>query len=94
MAVLARYFCLCDYLAKNKLLYPKQFGFQTRDSTEHAIVQFVNQILESFERNKYTLDVFINLSKAVDTLNTSSKLELNGATLRKRSRLKNYLSNK
>ena len=94
MAVLAGYFCLCDYLAKNKLLYPKQFGFQTRDSTEHAIVQFVNQLLESFGRNKYTLDVFIDLSKAVDTLNTSSKLELNGATVRNRSRFKNYLSNK
>ena len=68
---LASYICLCDYLAKYKFLYPKQFGFQTRHSTEHAIIQFVNQIIESFECNKYILGVFIDLSKAVDTLNTS-----------------------
>ena len=45
---------LYQYLTENKILYPKQFGFQTGHSTEHAIVQLVDQILESFQRNKYT----------------------------------------
>ena len=33
--------------------------------TEHAIVQLVDPIIESFEYNKYTLGVFIDLSKAL-----------------------------
>ena len=48
---------LYQYLAGNKIPYPKQFGFQMGHSTEHVIVQLVDQILESFEYNKYTLSV-------------------------------------
>ena len=84
------------YLTENKILYPKQFGFQTGHSTEHAIVQLVDQILESFEYNKYTLGVFIDLSKAFDTVDHSillKKLELYGVTDRNHSWFKNYLSN-
>ena len=50
---------LYQYLTEDKILYPKQFGFQTGQSTEHAVVQLVDQIFESFEYNKYTLGVFI-----------------------------------
>ena len=88
---------LYQYLTENKILYPKQFGFQTGHSTEHAIVQLVDQILESFENNKYTLGVFIDLSKAFDTVDHSillKKLELYGVTDRNHSWFKNYLSNR
>ena len=66
-------------------------------STEHAILQLIDQILESFECNKYTLGVFINLSKAFDTVDHSillKKLELYGVTDRNHSWIKNYLSNR
>ena len=53
---------LYQYLTENKILYPKEFGFQTGHSTEHAIVQFVDQILESFEYSKYTLGVWVFFS--------------------------------
>ena len=62
---------LYQNVTENKILYPEQFGFQTRDSTEHAIVQLVDQILESFEYNKYTPDVFIDLSIAFKTVDHS-----------------------
>ena len=41
-----------------------KFGFQEGHSTEHAIVQLVDQIRNSFESKQYTLGVFIDLSKA------------------------------
>ena len=41
------------------MLYEKQFGFQTAHSTDHAIIQLVNEISKSFEEDKFTLGVFI-----------------------------------
>ena len=51
------------------MLYEKQFGFQCNHSTDHAISQLVSEILHSFDDNKFTLGVFIDLSKAFDTVN-------------------------
>ena len=88
---------LYQYLTENKILYLDQFGFQTGHSTEHAIVQLVDQILESFEYNRYTLGVFIDLSKAFDTVDHSvllKKLELYGITDRNHLWFKNNLSNR
>ena len=67
-----------------KLLYSKQFGFQTgisSISTEHAIVKLVDQIYKSFEKYHYTLGVFIDLSKSFDTVDHTiliRKLEMYG----------------
>ena len=79
---------LYQYLTENKILYPKQFGFQTGHSANHVIVQLVDQVLESFEYNKYALGVFIDLSKPFDTVDHSillKKLELCGVTDRNHS---------
>ena len=70
---------LYKYLTTEKLLYSKQFGFQTGLSTEHAIVKLVDQIYKSFEKDHYTLGVFIDLSKAFDTVDRTiliRKLEM------------------
>ena len=34
-------------------------------STEHAIAQLVDQIYEAFEKNEYTLGVFIDLRLSI-----------------------------
>ena len=88
---------LYQNVTENKIVYHKQHGFQKGHSTEHAIAQLVDQILESFEYNKCTLGVFMDLSKAFDTVDHSillKKLELYGVTDRNHSWSKNYLSNR
>ena len=88
---------LQKYLKDQNVLYNKQFSFRTGHSTEHAIAQFVDQIYEAFEKNEYTLGVFIDLSKAFDTVDHSillKKLELYGITDRNYAWIKSYLSNR
>ena len=57
-----------NHLDSKGLLYEKQFGFQRNNSTEHAILQFTRDITDSFEKGEYTLGVFIDLSKAFNTV--------------------------
>ena len=59
---------LYKHLTDNSILYKKQFGFQEGHSTEYTIVQLVKQIRNSFKSNHYILGVFVDLSKAFDTV--------------------------
>ena len=70
-----------NYFVENKLLFPKQFGFQINSSTEHAILELVRNITKSFEKSEYVLGLFIDLKKAFDTVNHEillHKLKLHG----------------
>ena len=40
------------YFVENNLLFPKQFGFQNNALTEHAILELVCNITNSFEKKK------------------------------------------
>ena len=66
---------LYKFLVENNILYQKPFGFQNAHSTEHAIPQLVNQIREAFSQGKYTLGIFLDLSKTFNTVNHNVLLE-------------------
>ena len=71
------------YLTDQKILHPRQFGFQKSHSTEHAIAQLVDQIYESFENDNNTIGIFVDLSKVFDTADYTiflKKLEIYGIT--------------
>ena len=63
------------YLTENNLLYKKQFVFQKGHATDHATVQLANQIHKMFNKNIYTLRVFIDLPTVFDTVNNKIRLK-------------------
>ena len=60
---------LFNHLSEHNLVYQKQFGFQQGHSTEHAVMQLIDQINDKFESSCFTLDILIDLSNAFDTVN-------------------------
>ena len=69
-----------NHLSEHNLLYQKQFGFQQGHSMEHATIQLIDQINDKFSNYYFTLGIFIDLSKAFDTLHHQILI----------SKLKNY----
>ena len=60
------YNILYEYALQNNLLCKKQFGFQGSNWTDHVVIQLNSQIVDAFNENKYTLGIFIDLSKTFD----------------------------
>ena len=54
---------LYDYFIVNKVLLNKQFGFRAGHSTEHALLELIDQMCHSFNDKYYFLGIFIDLSK-------------------------------
>ena len=63
------YYRTYQYFKENDMLFPRQFGFQVKYSTHHSILNLTDDILTSFEKDQFTLGVFIDLSKAFYTIN-------------------------
>ena len=57
-----------EFLEHTQQLYASQYGFRKKHSCETAIAELVAEIVKNMEEKKYTLGVFLDLSKAFDTL--------------------------
>ena len=69
------------FLNKNNQIYHRQYGFRAKHSCEHAIGDLVSHVLKNQQQNRYTAALFLDLSKAFDTLNHDlllKKLDLYG----------------
>ncbi len=88
---------LSKYLETNSLISPNQFGYREKMSTEDAIVQIVEDSKNALNQKKHTAVVFLDLSKAFDTvqheilLQYLSKLNLGPSAV---SLISNYISNR
>ena len=66
---------LTDYLEENKLLCPRQFGFRKKHSTELATSLLIDDMRKEVDCGKLVGVVFIDLSKAFDTLDHALLLD-------------------
>ena len=86
---------LVHYFEKFNLFYKYQFGFRTNHSTEHALIEIVDQIRLSIDKDQLTCGIFIDLSKAFDTVNHDillDKLDNYGIRGKALSLFRSYLS--
>ena len=65
---------LYGYLESHNILYPLQFGFRQKCSTNHALIQITESIRNSIENNEFGCGIFIDLKKAFGTVNHSIPL--------------------
>ena len=56
------------FIDKCNILSPSQYWFRSSMSTTEALFDLVEEITTSLEKNKYTVGVFIDPKKAIDTV--------------------------
>jgi len=86
-----------NYLEKHNLLSKKQFGFKQNSSTTYAVTSSYENLLKCADRREYSCFIFLDLSKAFDTVDHSiliRKLRNNfGIRSTTLNLIGNYLSN-
>ena len=62
---------LYQYLDVNNLLFHSQYEFRKQHSTELAALELIDRIHKSMDNGQITVSIFLDLSKAFDTLDHS-----------------------
>lgn len=86
-----------NYMVENKLLYEHQYGFRTLHSTELAAIELTDRIHTQLDQNKIPLAIFLDLSKAFDTIDHDillNKLHFYGIRGTSLLWFKSYLTNR
>ena len=89
------YKCTIKFINKYNLLYDSQYGFRSKRSCESATLELIGNILDSKNANKHSCALFLELSKAFDTINHEmllKKLDLYGIRGICNDWFKNYLT--
>ena len=60
----------------NNLHIPQQFGYKKGHSTEHVILQIVDEVLIGFEKGTATLVTLLDLSAAFDTVDLEKLMQI------------------
>jgi len=60
---------LSQFLISQKVLYDLQFGFREGHATHMAVIKLLDTIISSLENGNLALGLFLDFSKAFDTVN-------------------------
>ena len=88
---------LYTFLNYNNILYQSQYGFREKHSTTQAILEFISSTVDDIDKKKSTIAIFLDLSKAFDTINHNillHKLNFYGIRGTVLQWLSSYLSNR
>ena len=88
---------ITNHFVTNKLFYGSQYGFRKDHSTELAVIENIDKIAGLIEDRKFPLNIFLDLSKAFDTLDHDillNKLYYYGIRDQAYDLCKSYLTNR
>ena len=60
---------LTHFIQTNNLFFENQYGFRPGHSTEYAALELTDRIITDMDKNHFPLNIYLDLSKAFDTLN-------------------------
>ena len=84
-----------DYFTDNNLFYQHQYGFRSGHSTEMAVLETIDRISAEMDNYKTPLNIYLDLSKAFDTINHNfllKKLNYYGVSGMANILIKSYLT--
>ena len=88
---------LSTYFENNKLFYDSQYGFRPNHCTEQATLELTDRIISAMDNNDVPIGIFLDLSKAFDTIDHNillNKLERYGIEGIPLQLFKKYLTNR
>ena len=88
---------ITDFLIEQKVLVNEQHGFRKSFSTCTSLLALTNEIYKNIEQSKYTSSLFLDLSKAFDTVDTNillNKLTHYGVRNNANAIILDYLTNR
>ena len=91
------YVRLYSFFLSQNFMYSKQFGFRKGHCTSHALNYSINFLTNAILKNKHLIGIFIDLSKAFDTIDHGKllvKLDNYGVRGNCHSLLESYISNR
>ena len=88
---------LVNFFKTQRHLYDNQYGFRTEHSTEFAALELADRVITSMDHNETPINIYLDLSKAFDTLDHEillDKLQYYGIHGTPLELLKSYLTNR